>query len=79
MSANPNNTPEQKAKWESSKFCGSRFIKAHASKISSPKHRKGYRAKRGVFTTRVLQRIAGWKDAMERRRQWRKQMRQQGI
>ncbi len=38
---------------------GSSKIKIWTSGISSPRHRKGYRAKRGVFCVRVLQSLAG--------------------
>lgn len=41
------------------KRSGSRFIKVHQSVLSSPKHRKGYLAKQGRFSMRVLQSLAG--------------------
>ena len=68
MSAHPNNTSTQKARWESDKSnSGSRFIHVTESVLSSRKHRKGYRAPRGRFETRVLQQIAArWLEAAMR-------------
>lgn len=55
MSANPNNTTEQKANWlENRRNYSSRFIKRHARPRTKP-----FRRQRGAFTVRSLINLAG--------------------
>ncbi len=57
---------ERKAQWHANNGqVGSRFIKFYPSELTSRRHGKNYRAKRGVFAVRCLQWLAGrdWKGA----------------
>ena len=59
MSANPNNSPEQKAAWKANQRIGSRFVWVNDSPGGGKRSRKGWRAPWGSFAVRTLRALAG--------------------